>query len=556
MTTEAKMSLDPHREDERAGAGNGPESTGMLHRGGVLLESGLRRSARLFADKVALIDGEERLTYAEFAARVDRLASALRGAGLQKGDRVAVLMLNTSRYMELYYGVNAAGGVVVPLNFRLAGPEIKFIVDDCAAKFLFVTREFAEAASQLQQTCPSLETVVHAEDGPAPQWMVGYEELLAAAAPERPPVEVAETDLAGIFYTGGTTGMPKGVMLTQRNLADNAYRMLMQLGYRENDVYLHAAPMFHLADGSSTFAITYAGGTHAHVRAFEPTAVLEAVERDHVTCGALVPTMIMALINHPDVSRRDLSSLRLMLYGASPIAADVLREAMDLLPCDFIQGYGMTEAAPILTFLTPEDHRAGLAGGEKEVRRLRSAGRAAIGIEMKVLDEKGREAPPGTVGEVTARGANVMRGYWRRPEATGETLRKGWYRTGDLATMDEDGYLYIVDRKKDMIVSGGENVYSVEVENALYGHEAVLECAVIGVPDEKWGEAVKALVVLRPGHEATEADLIEHCGGRIGGYKAPKSVDFADSLPKSGAGKILKRELRETYWQGQERRVH
>jgi long-chain acyl-CoA synthetase len=335
---------------------------------------------------------------------------------------------------------------------------------------------------------------------------------------------------------------------------ENGYHLMAHLALRESDVYLHAAPMFHLADGWSTYTFTGAGSTQTYVRGFEPRAVLAAIERERVTMTVLVPTMINALINHPDAGTRDLSSLRYLLYGASPIAESVLRRAMDLLGCDFTQAYGMTEAAPILTLLLDSDHRHD--GSERAIRRLRSAGRPVVGVEVRVADLEDRDVPTGEVGELLARGSNMLSGYWNRPVETAEALRGGWYHSGDLATLDEDGYLYIVDRKKDMIVTGGENVYSVEVEDALAGHPAVLECAVIGIPDEQWGEVVHAAVVLKPGQQAIAEELIAHCHTRIANYKCPKSIDFAEALPKSGAGKILKRELREPYWAGHERHVH
>ncbi len=527
----------------------------------MILEQGLHRAARLWPDKIAVIDGDRRITYAGFAERVNRLANALRDRGLRPGDRVAMLTLNSFRAIELFYAVNVAGGAVVPLNVRLTVPELQFMLDDSASRFLFVGREFVEPARRLRDRCPALGALVLADDveavgdGLAPDGFLAYEALLAAAGPGRPPGEIAETDLAGIFYTGGTTGLPKGVMLSQRNLVDNTYRGIMHLGVGGDDVYLHAAPLFHIAGAAPIFFITHTGGTHVVLRAFDPGAVLDLIAREQVTSTLLVPTMITMTINHPAVRERDLTSLRWLVYGASPIAADTLRAAMAALPCDFVQAYGMTEAAPCLSFLSAADHRAGAGGHEPLARRLRSAGQPAIGIDLRVVDDEDRDVAPGAVGEIVARGDNIMLGYWGRPEVTAEAIRSGWYHTGDLATTDGDGYIYIVDRKKDMIITGGENVYSVEVENALYSHPAVLECAVIGVPDEQWGEAVKAIVVRRPGHDATVEGLIAHCQGRIAGYKAPKSVDFADALPKSAAGKILKREMRERYWSGRETRV-
>jgi long-chain acyl-CoA synthetase len=384
--------------------------------------------------------------------------------------------------------------------------------------------------------------------------MVAYEALVAAGRPERPDGEIAETDLVGLFYTGGTTGRPKGVMLSQRNFVENGYHIMAHMALGESDVYLHAAPMFHLADGWSTYFFTAIGSTQTYVRGFEPSAVLAAIERERVTMTVLVPTMINALINHPDAGARDLSSLRYLVYGASPIAESVLRRAMDVLGCDFTQAYGMTEAAPVVTLLLADDHRHD--GSDRAIHRLHSAGRPALGVEVRVVDLDDRDVPPGEVGEVLVRGANMLVGYWNRPQETAEALRGGWYHSGDLATLDENGYLFIVDRKKDMIVTGGENVYSVEVEDALAGHSAVLECAVIGVPDDHWGEVVHAVVVLKPGQQATAEEVIAHCHTRVAGYKCPKSIDFTEALPKSGAGKILKRELREPYWVGHERHVH
>jgi long-chain acyl-CoA synthetase len=524
----------------------------------MLLEWGLRRAARLWPEKVAFIqreaDGETRLTYAQFAERVDRLANALRDAGLRPGGRVAILMLNSHRFSELYYAANIAGGEVVPLNFRLAVPELQFMIEDAGCTMLFVSREFVPIARALRDGCPALGTIVHAEGGDAPEGFLAYEALLAAASPTRPPGEPCETDLVGLFYTGGTTGLPKGVMLSQRNFMENVYHVMAHLDLRESDVYLHVAPMFHLAEAGCTYFFTFCGATHIYLRGFEPKAVLATVERERVTMTVLVPTMITMLVNHPDAAAHDLSSLRLLLYGASPIAESTLRRAMAVLGCEFTQAYGMTEAAPILTLLPAADHRPD--GSERAARRLRSAGRPVIGVEVRVVDLDDRDVAPGEVGEVIARGANFMPGYWNRPAETAEAMRGGWFRSGDLATLDEDGYLTIVDRKKDMIVTGGENVYSVEVEGALAAHPAVLECAVIGIPDERWGEVVHAVVALKPGQQAADADLIAHCHARIAGFKCPKSLTFVESLPKSGAGKILKRELREPYWTGRERHVH
>jgi long-chain acyl-CoA synthetase len=325
----------------------------------------------------------------------------------------------------------------------------------------------------------------------------------------------------------------------------NAYHAQIAFEFRDERTYLHAAPMFHLADGAATFTVTWNGGTHAFVPRFDPEVVLRTIERDLVTSVTLIPTMVNWLLNHPGVERFDLGSLRKIMYGASPMPVDRLKQAMDAFRCRFQQGYGMTEAAPLVAVLAAEDHERALAEGREEI--LASAGKPIPGVEVRIVDEDGRDVPPGEIGEVIVRGPNVMKGYWNLPEATEEALRGGWYHTKDMARWDEDGYLYLVDRKDDLIITGGENVYSTEVEDVLYEHPAVLEAAVIGVPDEKLIQAVKAVVVLKEGQSSTEDELIEHCKQHLSHYKVPKSVDFTDELPKGGTGKILKSVLREQY---------
>jgi len=361
-------------------------------------------------------------------------------------------------------------------------------------------------------------------------------------------------ELAGIFYTGGTTGFPKGVMLTHANMVTSALGALASGEFfTPGGRYLHAAPMFHLADIAGWVAQTLRGGTHVIVPMFEPVAVMKAIAAHRVTDVLLVPTMIQMLVDHPAVGEHDLSSLNRLLYGASPIPEAVLDRAMKALPqVGFVQAYGMTELSPIATLLGPEDH--GAAG--REAGLLRSAGRAAPHAEVRIVDAEGVEVPRGEVGEIVVRGGHVTPGYWNKPEETAAALRDGWMHTGDGGRMDAHGYVYIVDRIKDMIVSGGENVYSVEVENAVARHAAVAACAVIGVPDAEWGERVHAVVVCKPGAQATEAEIREHAKTLIAGYKAPRSVEFVEALPVSGAGKILKRELRKKYWEGTDRAVN
>ncbi len=515
---------------------------------------GLRRAMLLNRDGAAVLFESRRKTWTELGDRVARLAGALTSLGVGKGDRVAVLMLNQDRYVELYLGVAWAGAVIVPLNIRWSARENEDSLRDCRPTLLVVDATFARVGAQLVQTIGAIG-LVYADDAPTeflPAATANYEDLLAAAPPV-PDAEAAETDLAGIFYTGGTTGRAKGVMLSHRNLMSNARNLATELRPEENAVYLHAAPMFHLADAGALYAYLLTGAAHAILRTFTPEALARTVETFRVTDALLVPTMIQMFVDHPALASFDLASLRKVIYGASPISEAVLDRAIAKLPnAEFVQAYGMTELSPVATFLPWKDHiGAGRAKG-----RHRSGGRPAIMVEVRVVDPMGKPVPPRVVGEIVARGDTVMMGYWERPEETKKAVIDGWMHTGDGGYMDEDGYVYVVDRIKDMIISGGENIYSVEVENCVAQHSAVAQCAVIGIPSERWGETVHAIVMRKPGAEVTADDIIAFCKDRIAGYKCPRSVDIQDhTLPLSGAGKILKRELRRPFWQRQERQV-
>ncbi|HEY2205915.1 MAG TPA: AMP-binding protein [Pseudonocardia sp.] len=444
-----------------------------------------------------------------------------------------------------------ADAVVVPVNTRWSPAEIAFSLADSGTAVLVVDDSFAPTVPRLRTEAPVLRTVVHAGRGAAPDGALDLEELIAGHGPV-PDARRGGDALAAVYYTGGTTGRPKGVMLSHANLLTSALGSAASGSFMTpSGSYLHAAPMFHLADGAAWAARTALGDTHVMVAGFTPRGVAEAVERDRVTDVLLVPTMVQLLVDSPDAAEADLSSLRHVLYGASPISEAVLERAARRLPtAEFTQAYGMTELSPVATLLGPAEH------GVQRLRR--SAGRAAPHSEVRIVDEEDREVPTGTVGEVVCRGGHVMLGYWNRPEETATALRGGWMHTGDGGYLDEEGYLFVVDRIKDMIVSGGENVYSAEVENALAKHPAVAACAVVGVPDAEWGERVHAVVVLAdaPGPDRpTAGALREHVKRHIAGYKAPRSVEFVDALPMSGAGKILKRELRARYWGGSERGV-
>jgi long-chain acyl-CoA synthetase len=519
------------------------------------IAQGLAHARKVAGIREAVVCGETRYTWEDFDQRTDALARGLAGLGVQSGDRVAVLMLNCHRYLELYYACARMGAVIVPLNIRLARPEIVFILNDSESKALVVDKTFAAHATG-RDTFPSVTSIVYIGEE-TPTDMINYEDVISAGSHMRESVDQAmeDDDLSGLYYTGGTTGRAKGVMLSHKNIVSNAMHVIMGTGYTERDVYLHAAPMFHLADTASTFAITMVGARHIFIPMFNPELVLKMIEQEKVTVVLLVPTMISMVLNHPNVDNYDLSSLRRLSYGASPMPLELLKQGLAKWGQIFGQGYGLTEAAPVLTGLDTWDHLPD--GTPEQRRRLSSVGREGLGVEVRVVDVEGSNVRPDEIGEIIARGPNIMQGYWHQPEATAAALVDGWLHTGDLATVDEENYIYIVDRAKDMIISGGENIYSIEVENALYTHPAVLEAAVIGIPHERWGEAVHAVVVLKPGAQVSEEELIEHTRTQIAGYKLPRSIEFLpDALPKSGAGKILKRDLRGKYWSGQSRNVH
>ena len=510
----------------------------------------LRRAVQLNGNGTATVFAGRRQTWREFENRIARLANGLLDLDVGASDRIAILALNSDRYLEYFYAVPWAGAAVNPVNIRLSPPEIAYTLNDSGSKVLFVDDTFAALLPSLQSQIESIKHVVFIGEGKCPEGCIDYESLVANS--ERiSDANAGENDLAGLFYTGGTTGRSKGVMLSHNNLVFNALNVVAEMGYDCDTVYMHAGPMFHLADMASTFAVTLAAGTHGIVPRFDVDEVLAFIEQEKVTNTLLVPTMVNLLASSGRIASYDVSSMKRMLYGASPMPESVLMSAMEQMPtASFAQGYGQTEASPIITSLGPEFH---IAGGEK----LRSAGRAALGVEVLVLDANDEELPNGTVGEICARGANVMLGYWGMESATAETLRNGWLHTGDLGYMDEDGFVFIVDRAKDMVISGGENIFSVEVEGAIYSHPAVQECAVIGIPHEHWGEAVHAIVVLREGSRARDSEIIEHCREKIAGYKVPRTVDFrVEPLPVSGAGKVLKNELRAPFWEEKNKRVN
>ncbi|MEJ8858281.1 long-chain-fatty-acid--CoA ligase [Variovorax robiniae] len=500
----------------------------------------------------AVVSGNTRLSFGQFADRVARLGAALQRLGMRSGDRVGMMSLNSHRFVEYFFGTWWGGGVINPVNIRWNPKEVAYSLDDCDTRILLVDDLFAPMAAELRKLSTSLRTVVYCGDGAVPEGMLGYESLLAEATPiEDAPHDADE--LAAIMYTGGTTGRPKGVMLTHGNVYTNALSSVATVPRdRRNASVVIAVPMFHVAGcGLSLQSMLRLVPQHV-LPMFDEVAILQSIQAARATEIFLVPTMIKRVIEHPRFAEFDLSSLQMMLYGAAPIDVALLEQAMRALPqTSFSQAYGMSELSPTVAVLMPHCHLPGPERG----RMLRSAGTPVIAAEIRIVDAEDKEVPLGQVGEICARGPTVMKGYWNKPKETEAALRGGWMHTGDGGYMDEHGFLYVVDRMKDMIVSGGENVYSAEVENAIAQLPQVLMSAVIGVPDDKWGERVHAVIVKREGADIDADAIIAHCRDQIAGYKCPRSVEFRNELPLSAAGKLQKFQLREPYWAGRDRRV-
>ena len=510
------------------------------------ITQGLSRAAHVRPHHLAVVDGERRKTWAEFLDRVARLAGALQSLGIRRGDRIAVLANNSDRYLECYYAIFWSAAVLVPLNTRLAVAELEYQLADAGVTLFLFGAEFETYVAKLRG---KLDFRSVALDGPSPSADKVCEDLVARAAPA-PETDGPDDELAAIFYTGGTTGAAKGVMHTHKSLSAMATNLVMSLQVDEDSVALHSAPMFHMAD-IAVWTMTQVAGTHVITPRFDEDAMFDLIARHSVSHIFTVPTVIDRLARHPRAATANVSSLKMLGYGGAPMPPAVLENARERFRnIAFGQGFGMTEM-PAISYLSPRWHRKG-ANPEK----LKSAGAAAYGYELKVIDEKGNEVPRGAIGEIIGRGDNLMAGYWRKPEATADALRGGWMHSQDVGFMDEDGAIYITDRLKDMIVSGGENVYSIEVENVVYRHPAVLECAIIGVPDEKWGERVHAVVYPKPEKTLTIEELSAFCRDQIAGYKIPRSLELHDKpMPRSAAGKILKTELRAPHWAGRTRNV-
>lgn len=505
------------------------------------LTQGVRRSSLLFGNRPATVFADRVTSWRTLAERVALLAGGLVALGFNPGDRIAILSTNSDRYVEAFFAIAWAGCISVPINTRWTQIEIEDAINDSECSALFVGSSFADYASTYMARGL---IVVGMEDSVG---TATFDSLIKTA----PPVQdrcSSRNDLACIFYTGGTTGRSKGVMLSHTNLLTNFLIMQAAAPFEPNCMFLHAPPMFHLADAHHLLGLSLLGATHVILPGFEPVAAIEAIKRYQVNALVLVPTMIGMLCERLQENGGDMSSVKRLTYGASPISSALLERAIVAFPnAMFCQSYGQTEVSPCATLLDHADHLAG---------KLRSAGRPLPTTDLRIVDEDLNDVAVNGVGQVIIRGPCVMQGYWNQSELTAETIVGGWLKTGDAGYLDEEGYLFLVDRVKDMIISGGENIYSLEVENALLRHRDVLQCAVIGVPDDRWGERVHAFVHMRAGHETTEADLLLHCEPLIANFKRPKSIDILEEgLPVSGVGKIMKTELRKRYWRDQGRQI-
>ncbi|MEQ8232182.1 MAG: long-chain-fatty-acid--CoA ligase [Gammaproteobacteria bacterium] len=506
-----------------------------------------RLQARERPHAIAQIFAERETTFADFDRHTSQVANALIAAGVGAQARVGFLGKNSDYYFELLFGACKANAVVVGVNWRLAPPEIEYILNDARCELLFVGAEYYDTAAAISAHCPSLKGIV-AMDAPHADWPC-FADWRDAAAATDPQVPIADDDDVIQLYTSGTTGHPKGVQLSNAN-----FRALFEVAERAQwglfaagGTTLTCMPVFHIAGANMGVFSLAQGATNVVMKEVDPNAILDFIPRYRINYALFVPAVILVLTQHPAVGDCDFGSLEKLFYGASPIAEDLLAAAQDVFGCQFFGLYGLTETSGAGTCLDPAGHAAG---------KLRSCGKPYPGIDVEVRDASGRVLPPREVGEIVIRHPVVMKGYWNRADATADAIRDDWFHTGDAGYFDEDGYLYIHDRVKDMIVSGGENVYPAEVENAIFGHAAVADVAVIGVPDERWGEAVKAVVVLHADNNASASDIIEFARTRIAGYTVPKSIDFVAALPRNPSGKILRRELRAPYWEGRTRNVN
>ncbi|MEW6184603.1 MAG: long-chain fatty acid--CoA ligase [Thermodesulfobacteriota bacterium] len=504
-----------------------------------------------YPEQTAIIFNEQRLTFRQFQCRSNKLGNALLNLGLKKGQKVAVLLQNSLELAESLTGISKAGLAIVPLNARQSGPEHAYILHDAEADALIVGESFFEVVEPFLSDIPRLKHLIRVGGG---KNGLDYHELVDPQSETLPEIEVQEEDIDRIHYTSGTTGKPKGVVgtfgITYHRLVNAWINLDQPIG--PGDINLNIGPLTHAA-GFMMSIYSLRGAANVILDKFDIDLVLQTIEKEKVTAVLFIPTMMNMILMHPHLHRYDLSSLKRIWYGTAPMAPEKIKEGIKIFGNIFRQNYGLTEAPQPILFLGPEDHI--IEGTEKEKRRLASAGKPALGVAVKIIKEDNTEIKPGEIGEITLRTIQVMKEYWKNPQATAEAFRGGWFHTGDMATVDDDGFIYIMDRKHDMIISGGFNIYPREVEDAIMTHPLVAEAAVIGVPDEVWGESVKAFVVSKPDSSVSTEEIIEVCTRQLAGYKKPKSIEFVDDLPKNAYGKVLRKKLKEPFWQGRERRV-
>ncbi len=517
----------------------------------MLIGDLLTRAAKWYPEKEGIVFEDKRFTYRELNARANALAHAFLEMGVRKGDRIAVICHNSHYYFEAVFAAAKIGAVSTNLNWRLSPREMAFLVDDSDARVILFSGRFAHLFEPMMALMNRKFTLIGVE-GTLRDDMLDYDELIARYPGHEPEADVHEDDVMLQIYTSGTTGRSKGVMLTHANLMANCRNTVIELQLDRSCNLLGILPMFHIAI-STVFTVVMIGAKVTFLHGFDLTAILETIVKEKVTALGFTPIMFLFLLEHPTIDRYDLSSVKDIIYATAPMSPDLLARSMKKFQCNFIQFFGMTEMSPVMTMLIAEDHV--LEGPEHKMRWLGSAGRPVMDVEVRIVDETGNDCPPGVTGEIIGRGPTVMKGYHKLPAETARAIRDGWYHTGDMGYLDDYGYLFIADRKTDMIISGGENIYPREVEEAIQKMEGIMDVAVIGVPDDAWGEAVKAVVIRMPGCDVTEAMVIEHCKNHIASYKKPKSVDFVDAMPRSAMGKILKHELRARYWEGRTRKV-
>jgi long-chain acyl-CoA synthetase len=505
------------------------------------------RNALLYPNQEAFVYGNTRITFAEYNTRINKMIHALHKMGVKRGDVIGILSWSCLQFVEIN-GISMKGGFIAsPFNPRLQANELEYIINYSEANTLFVGPELFEVARSLMGKLPKIKNFISLESA-CPD-MIAYDDLLKSYPGDEPDVQVDEDDPVCIIYTSGTTGMPRGALYTQARFMDDTRMLALDMSLQPGDRRVQITPLFHIAGNTHFRSSLYTAGCNIIVKFFNAEETLKIIQEEKATHMDFVPTHLVAILNLPNFKDYDISSMKLLWYGASPMPQEVLRKGMKVFGPIFAQALGQSESGPGITHLNKEDHNV-LDKPEKEQKKLASAGRPDIGVQARIVNDKDEDVGPGEVGEIIVRSKHIMVEYWHKPDDTKATLVNGWLHTGDIGYYDEEGYIYVVDRKKDMIISGGENVYPREIEEVLYRHPAILEAAVIGIPDDYWVEKVHAVIALKKGKEVTAEELIAFCKKSLAGYKTPKSIEFVDALPKNPAGKILKRELRGKYWKG------